>query len=151
MRKDALRFAKGKYFNCHSDARSVQENFNRITSFIHDSAEKHIPSKVSKSVYSIPWITPEIRRKVSRRNEIHAKAKKTGNGKFRTKFESLRREINTDIKKQHDLYVNNLVGAVKVNPRDFFTHPLKRGEEIELQNWILKRRGTNWSIQWCVH
>ena len=26
MRKDALRFAKEKYFNGHSDARSVQEN-----------------------------------------------------------------------------------------------------------------------------
>ena len=48
-------------------------------------------------------------------NEIHAKAKKTGSGKFRTK--SLRREIKADIKNQHDLYVNNLVGDVKANPR----------------------------------
>ena len=32
MRKDALRFANEKYFSCHSDARSVQENFNLITS-----------------------------------------------------------------------------------------------------------------------
>ena len=30
MRKDALRFAKEKYFNGHSEARSVQENFNLI-------------------------------------------------------------------------------------------------------------------------
>ena len=34
MRKDALRFANEKYFNGHSDARSVQENFNLITSFM---------------------------------------------------------------------------------------------------------------------
>ena len=47
MRKDALRFAKEKYFNGHSDARSVQENFNLITSFIQDSADKHIsPQKL---------------------------------------------------------------------------------------------------------
>ena len=31
MRKEALRLAKEKYFNGHSDARSVQENFNVIT------------------------------------------------------------------------------------------------------------------------
>ena len=64
MRKDTLEFAKEKYFNGHSDTRSVQENFNLLTSFIQDSADKHIPSKTSRSVSSIPWITPEIRRKI---------------------------------------------------------------------------------------
>ena len=94
---------------------------------------------VSLSLRFLAWITPEIRRKIRRRNKIHAKAKKTGSGKLRTKFESLRREIKADIKTQHDLYVNNFVGDVKVNPRDFYRyinsqkktgklfHPLKRG------------------------
>ena len=109
MREDALRFAKENYFNGHSDARSVQENFNPITSFIQDSGEKHIPSKTSRMVSSIPWITPEIRRKICRRNKIHAKAKKWV---AVSKFETLRREIKTDIKQQYDLYVNNLVGGI---------------------------------------
>ena len=77
MRKDTLEFAKEKYFNGHSDTRSVQENFDLLTSFIQDSADKHIPSKNSRSVSSIPWITPEIRRKIRRKNKTHAKAKKT--------------------------------------------------------------------------
>ena len=62
MRSDALKFAKDRYFNGYSDSRSVQENFNLITSFIQDSAEKHIPSKTSRSVSSVPWITPAIKR-----------------------------------------------------------------------------------------
>ena len=37
MRKDTLEFAKEKYFNGHSDTRSVQENFDLLTSFIQDS------------------------------------------------------------------------------------------------------------------
>ena len=124
MRKDTLKFAKERYmyFKGHSDTRSVQENFNLITSFIQDSADKHIPSKISRSVSSVPWITPEIRRKIRKRNETHAKAKKTGSAKIRSKFETLRREIKADIRKQHDLYVNNLVGAVKANPRDFYRY-----------------------------
>ena len=73
MIKDTLKFAK-KYFNGHSDTRSVQENFNLITSFIQDSADKHIPSKTSRSVSSVPWITSEIRRKIRKKNETHAKA-----------------------------------------------------------------------------
>ena len=70
----------------------------------------------------VPWITPEIRRKIRRKNATHAKAKKTGSAKFRSKFESLRKEIKADIRKQHDLYVNNLVGDVKANPRDFYRY-----------------------------
>ena len=88
MRKDTLEFAKEKYFNGHPDTRSVQENFDLLTSFIQDSADKHIPSKTSRSVSSIPWITPEIRRKIRRKNKTHAKAKKTGSSKLRSKFET---------------------------------------------------------------
>ena len=76
MRKDAFEFAKEKYFNGYPDTRSVQENFNLITSFIQDSADKHILFKTSRTVSSVPWITSEIRRKIRRRNKTHAKAKK---------------------------------------------------------------------------
>ena len=91
-------------------------------SFIQDSADKHILSKTSRSVSSIPWITPEIRRKIRRKNKTHAKAKKTGSSKLRSKFETLRREIKADLRKQHDLYMNNLVGDVKAKPSDFYRY-----------------------------
>ena len=87
---------KREYFIGYSDNRSVQENFDLITSFIQESAEKHIPSKTSRSTSFVPWITPEIRRKIRRRNRTHAGAKKTGSSKLRAKFESLRREIKAD-------------------------------------------------------
>ena len=93
MRKDAFEFAIEKYFNGFPDTRSVQENFNLITSFIQDSADKHIPFKTSRTVSSVPWITSEIRRKIRRRIKTHDKAKKTGSKKLRSKFETLRREM----------------------------------------------------------
>ena len=68
MRKDTLEFAKEKYYNNYLDTRSIQENIDLLISFIQDSADKHIPSKSSRSVSSIPWITPEIRRKIRRKN-----------------------------------------------------------------------------------
>ena len=159
MRKNEFEFAKEKYFNGFPDTRSVQENFNLITSFIQDSADKHIPSKTSRTVSSVPWITSEIRRKIRRRNKTHAKAKKTGSKKLRSKFETLRREIKDDVRKQHDLYVNILVGDVKANLRDFYLYinsqkktikvfrPLKEEEELvsQLQNW------TVWGIQWSFY
>ena len=76
MRKDTLEFAKEKYFNGHSDTRSVQEHFDLLTSFIQDSADKHIPSKTNRSVSSIPWITPEIRRKIRRKIKLMQRQKR---------------------------------------------------------------------------
>ena len=35
-----------------------------------------------------------------------------------SKFQELRQQIKADIKKQHNLYVNKLVGDIKVNPLD---------------------------------
>ena len=126
MRKDSLEFAKEKYFNGDLDTCSVQENFDLLTSFIQDSPDKHIPSKTSRSVSSIPWITSEIRKKIRRRNKTHAKAKTTGSSKLKSKFETLKREIKPDVRKQHDLYVNNLVIDVKANPRDFYQYKIVR-------------------------
>ena len=121
-----MRFAKEIYFSAYSDTRSVRENLDLLTSFIQDSADKHIPSKTSRLVSSIPRITPEIRRKIRRRNETHAKAKKTGSI---AKFETLRREIEADVRKQHDLYENNLAGYVKANPETFIGISVARKEK----------------------
>ena len=67
MKADALKFVKEKYFNGYSGTRSVQENFNSITSFMQDSVDKHAPSMTCRSVSSVPWLTPEIRRKIRRK------------------------------------------------------------------------------------
>ena len=56
------------------------------------------------------------------KNKTHAKAKKTGSSKLRSKFETLRREIKADVRKLHNSYVNNLVGDVKANPREVYRY-----------------------------
>ena len=144
MRSDALRFAKERYFNGYSDTRILaqfKKIFNLIISFFQDSADKHIQSKTSCSVSSVPWITPAIRRKIRRKNATHAKAKKPGSAKIRAKFETVRREIKADIRKQHDLYVNNLVGDVKANPKDFYRYINSQKKDAQGIPPMKKRNG----------
>ena len=142
MRRDSSNFAKDKYFNGHSGSRSVQENFNLITSFIQDAVDKYIPSKTSRSVASVPWITPEFRRNIRKRNKIHAKAKKSGSSKLRSKFQELRQQIKADIKKQHDLYVNKLVGDIKVNPKDFYRYTNSQWKDNQSIPPLKRRNGS---------
>ena len=54
--------------------------------------------------------------------KLMQKQKKTRSSKLRSKLETLRREIKADVREQHDLYVNNLVGDVQANPRDFYRY-----------------------------
>ena len=49
MRKDSSDFPKDRPFNSYTDNRSVQENFDVITSFIRESAEEYIRSKKDSS------------------------------------------------------------------------------------------------------
>ena len=119
--------------------------FPQLKSPPDDSADKHIPSKTSRSVSSVPWITPEIRRKIRKKNETHAKAKRTGSAKIRSKFETLRREIKADIRKQHDLYVNNLVGDVKANPRDFYRYINSQKKDTQGIPPPLEKEARKWS------
>ena len=63
---------------------------------------------------------------------------KTGSSKLRSKFETLKREIKADVRKQHDLYVNNLVGDIKANPRDFYRYI--NSQKIDTQGIPLLKR-----------
>ena len=54
----------------------------------------------------------------------------------RSKFQELRQQIKADIKKQGDLYVNKLVGDIKV--KDFY--PYTNGQRKDNQGIPLKRR-----------
>ena len=83
-----------------------------------------------------------IRRKIRRKNATHAKAKKSGSAKIRAKFETLRREIKADIRKQHDLYVNNLVGDVKANPKDFYRYINSQKKDAQGIPPLKKRNGS---------
>ena len=78
MRRNSSNFAKDKYFNSHSGSRSVQENFKLITSFIQEAVDKYIPSKTSRSVASILWITSEINRNIRKSSKLISKFQVSG-------------------------------------------------------------------------
>ena len=55
--------------------------------------------------------------------------------------ETLRREIKADIRKQHGLYVNNLVGDGKDNPRDFYRYINSQKKDVQGFPPLKKRNG----------
>ena len=62
-----------------------------------------------------------------------------------SKFESLRRKIKADEKKQHGLYVNNLVGDTKANPRDFYRYINSHKKDMHGIPPLKRRNGGGWA------
>ena len=85
--------------------------------------------------------------------QLMQKQRKSGSAKIRAKFETLRREIKADIRYEHDLYVNNLVGDVKTNPKDFYWYTNSQKKDAQGIPPLKKRIGIRESsrIQWSVH
>ena len=54
----------------------------------------------------------------------------------------MRREIKDDVRKQHDLYVNNLVGDVKANLRDFYRYITSQKKDNQGIPPLNRRGGT---------
>ena len=54
----------------------------------------------------------------------------------------LQREIKADIRKQHDIYVNNLVGDFKANPRDFYRFIKCQEKDTQAIPPLKKRNGS---------
>ena len=111
-------------------ATRIPVRFRKISILLHHSF-RTCQISISHQKQVALSLLSHIRRKIRRKNITHAKAKKTGSAKLRSKFENLRREIKSDIRKQHDLYVNNLEGDVKANPRDFIGISIVRGDILK--------------------
>ena len=54
----------------------------------------------------------------------------------------MEREIKDDVRKQHDLYVNNLVGDVKANSRDFYRYINSQKKDNQGIPHLKRRGGT---------
>ena len=58
----------------------------------------------------------------------------------------MRREIKDDVRKQHDLYVNNLVGDVKANLREFYRYINSQKKDNQCIPPLKRRGGTDITV-----
>ncbi|KAJ8029979.1 hypothetical protein HOLleu_29537 [Holothuria leucospilota] len=121
MRRDTRGFCI-KYFNGGQDMRTVEENWQLIKSFLEKTVKANIPTKMTKSRKSLPWITDTIRRLVRRRNRLHAIFKKTGKADVRKRWVELRSKIKREVYISHKNYINGMIGDIKVDAKPFWRY-----------------------------
>lgn len=112
-----------EYFARDPDKYSVSENGLFIEDGIQKIIDKEIPSKLSKSKESYPWITPTVRKAQRRRDRYYAKAKKTRSPKTWSKFKEARQDAKNEIRNSHREYLKGIIGEnLAEDPKPFWSY-----------------------------
>ena len=71
----------------------------------------NIPSKISSSHFSHPWVNRSIKRDINRKKRLYNNARKHGSASCWIRFRKLRRHIDRKIRKAHSSYIRDVIGA----------------------------------------
>jgi len=75
IRKETEAFTK-KFLD-EMEQHTVDENWGRIKEHLSQTMETHIPSKMSTTRYSFPWITQKIKRMCKKKHRFYNRARRT--------------------------------------------------------------------------
>ena len=89
---------------CHSSLTVFKESLT-------DVIKNHIPTRISKRKRELPWINPEIRRALRRKNHLYRKARRSKNKHDWTTYCHYRQHTQKLLRTAHDTYVRDVIGA----------------------------------------
>ena len=103
---------------------SVQENGAYIETELRTLIDRHIPTKLSKTKHSYPWITPSIRNLQRKRDRHYVQAIKTRAPEHWHKFKQIRKQCKDSITTCHKTYLKEMFNEkdLKANPKPFWTY-----------------------------
>ena len=111
-------------FFAHCSRRSLEENWSFFKDTLNKLADKHIPSKLTSSRNSLPWISRGIRRQMRRRDHLLKKARRSSdkNSPAWSAYRLQRNKVVKLLKSSHDNYLNEEIGgSLKENPKRFWS------------------------------
>ena len=106
--REGARAITSKYLSRNPESFSVQENGAFIETELKTLIERHIPTKLSKTKHSYPWITPTIRNLQSKRYRPYVQAIKTRAPEHWHKFKQIRKQREDSITTSHKTYLKEM-------------------------------------------
>ena len=105
------------YFTANATSRrSLNANWDEIRSCISDCTRNLIPHKKIGTRFHLPYITPQIKRKIRKRQRIFQRAKKRNKQKDWDYCRNLKREIKRDLDEAYNSYIKNMLNMDEDKP-----------------------------------
>ena len=79
--------------------------------------DKFIPSKMTKTKYSLPWIDASFRKLLKRKERPHLRARKSGSPDAKNHYKKFRAHLQKVIKDAYRRYVSDIFTTTDNEPR----------------------------------
>ena len=90
---------------------------------IHSIMEERVPSKISQSRYTHPWMNRKIRRLIRRKQRAHTRSRRTGKKRDKDRYKRLQSEVQLQIRRSHRGYMQEVVSeSYKGNNKKFWSY-----------------------------
>ena len=131
LKQDTLNFASD-FLNSNPLSRSVNANWESIRDKVTDLANKHIPSKLSKTKHNLPWVNVDVKRKMRKRDRLFSKARRSNSSHDWKIYRSYRNYVTKVVRNAHRSYINTIIGPqLTENPKRFYSYiNLRRTESM---------------------
>ena len=111
------------YFDRNPDQYSVEENNGFIEKELQSIIDKYVPTKMSKSRKSYPWIDHTIKSLMRKRDKLFVQANKTRSPQDWNRFKNIRQHVKNTVREKHSEYIKNLIDVdLKENPKPFWNY-----------------------------
>ena len=78
---------------------SIEDSWDRLKSKIQTSIENRVPSKMTTSRITHPWMNTEIKRLIHRKQRAHKKARRSNQKRCIDMYKRLQKEVHYQIRK----------------------------------------------------
>ena len=119
MKTDATKSSQTFLSTCTK--MNVNDMWSHIKTNLLNILDDNVPSKLSSSKTFHPWITTEIKRLIRNKQIWYQKAKKRNDEKSWKKYNELKKLVQKQCRKSHDVYVQDLITNDKSNKK-FWTY-----------------------------
>ena len=102
---------------------AVEDNWSHFKITLTKAMAYYIPQRRSSMKYKLPWITPEIKRQMRKKDRLHKKALRYQNPDLWVQFKKQRNLVSRLVKESRSDYLNNVIGAIlQENSKRFWSY-----------------------------
>ena len=113
---------------------------------IHTIKDERVPSKMTQTRQTHPWMNRRIRRAIRHKQLAHKRSRRTGTKKYKDKYKKLQAEVQFEARSAHKQYMQDVVSnSYKGNPKKFWSYIKSTGQEsvgvspLKNEDCLLKR------------
>ena len=101
---------------------TIDDMWTSFKNILLNAMEKSVPSKLSRSKPTHPWITTEVRRIINKKNKAGNKARKTKSQRDKDRYRKLKSLTQRTTREAYNDYVTNIISPEQTNnPKRFWS------------------------------